>query len=256
MLNNRIFFYVLLILTCTACRPGTLSEEYQTIMIPENIVFTRFVTDTVYPDFSKSRMKILTFADSEGCMGCKLQLDKWKELIETVHAMKGDSISFLFFFDPLDLDEMSYLLFSSDFEYPVVIDSEKQMKNLNGFSSDITFLLDENNNVLILGNPVLDSDIKTLYLQKIKGEASTSDIKTTVEIEQTNIAVDNLKNGETESVFISIKNTGDAPLIIYGIDTSCGCVKADFEKGPLFREQNQPFYYRLHLPTLGFLVKQ
>ena len=50
------------------------------IRFPDNPVFTRFVTDTVPYRIPKTDYKVVVFVDSVGCISCKLQLPKWKDL--------------------------------------------------------------------------------------------------------------------------------------------------------------------------------
>lgn len=44
--------------------------------------------------------KILTYVDSVGCIGCKLQLTEWKKYIMEMDSLFDNSIQFLFFFSP------------------------------------------------------------------------------------------------------------------------------------------------------------
>ena len=60
--------------------------------------FTRYLTDTTNFQIPQSEYKVLVYVDSIGCTSCKLQLHKWKELIEyTDSATQGkSSVSLLF----------------------------------------------------------------------------------------------------------------------------------------------------------------
>lgn len=61
-----------------------LVSEWQgkQIVFPENSIFTRYLTDTTDYQIPQSEYKVLIYVDSIGCTSCKLQLHKWKELIE------------------------------------------------------------------------------------------------------------------------------------------------------------------------------
>lgn len=68
------------------------------IFFPEKSVFTRLVKDTAVLNISQATMKIVIYADTADCMGCKLQLNKWKEFMTAVSsATHNDTIPFLFF---------------------------------------------------------------------------------------------------------------------------------------------------------------
>ena len=89
-----------------------LVNEWQgkQILFPENAIFTRYLTDTTDYQIPQSDYKILVYVDSIGCTSCKLQLPKWKELIEYTDSMTQREVPFLFFFHPKDNKEIRYLL--------------------------------------------------------------------------------------------------------------------------------------------------
>lgn len=204
------------------------------IVFPKNSIFTRLMTDTTSFLFSQHKMKILIYADTTDCMGCKLQLNKWKEFMASVRSISKDTIPFLFFFYPKDKGEMEYLIQSENFDYPVCIDSDDQLNKLNQFSSDVTLLLDESNRVIAAGNPALDPDAKNVYMEMITGTKDVShSIKTTFETEQTNIDLGTFEKSEVKTIAVKVKNTGSAPLVIIDINTSCGCIAASFDKQPV-----------------------
>ena len=51
------------------------------IIYPDDLVFTTMGEDTVKWFLKDSRYTIVTYADSIGCMGCKLKLPVWKRLL-------------------------------------------------------------------------------------------------------------------------------------------------------------------------------
>ena len=64
---------------------------------------------------------------------------------------------FLFFFFPKRGTEIYQSLLADRFKYPVCIDEEDSLNKLNSFPSDMafqTFLLDKDNKVKAIGNPV------------------------------------------------------------------------------------------------------
>ena len=77
-----------------------LVKEWQgkQILFPENIVFTRFASDTTNFVIPTSDYKVLVFVDSIGCTSCKLQLSRWKEFIRYTDSISQKNIPFLFFF--------------------------------------------------------------------------------------------------------------------------------------------------------------
>lgn len=154
-----------------------LVNEWQgkQIVFPENLIFTRYLTDTTDFRIPQSEYKVLVYVDSIGCTSCKLQLHKWKELIEYTDSVTQEKVPFLFFFHSKDYKEIRYLLKRDGFDRPVCIDMDDRLNKLNKFPADMTFqtfLLDKNNKVAALGNPVHNTAIKDLYLKQITGKDS------------------------------------------------------------------------------------
>ena len=216
-----------------------LVNEWQgkQIVFPENSIFTRYLTDTTDYQIPQSEYKVLIYVDSIGCTSCKLQLHKWKELIEYTDSVTQNKVPFLFFFHPKDAKEIRYLLKRDGFDRPICIDLDDRLNKLNKFPADMTFqtfLLDQNNKVAILGNPVHNTAVKELYLKQITGKDSPNKNipKTTVEIAQTEIDFGTFDKSETKETTIEVKNTGESPLVIVDVNTTCGCTAATYDKRP------------------------
>lgn len=216
-----------------------LVNEWQgkQIVFPENLIFTRYLTDTTDYRIPQSEYKVLVYVDSIGCTSCKLQLHKWKELIEYTDSVTQEKIPFLFFFHSKDYKEIRYLLKCDGFDRPVCIDMDDRLNKLNKFPADMTFqtfLLDKNNKVAVLGNPVHNTAIKDLYLKQITGKDSPTKnmLKTTAEATQTEIDFGTFDKSEIKETTIEIKNTGNNPLVIVDVSTTCGCTAATYDKRP------------------------
>ena len=143
------------------------------IKFPAHSVFTIQGKDTVDFPYKGADYKVVTYVDSAGCTSCKLQLPRWKELVAEVDSLTDGRVPFLFYFHPKDMKELRYLTRRDDFTYPVCFDERDELNRLNQFPTDMTFqtfLLDKDNKVVAMGNPVLNPKIKDLYLGIIKGE--------------------------------------------------------------------------------------
>ena len=151
-----------------------LVQEWQgkEIKFPDNPIFTQYVKDTVDYQIPVSDYKVVMYVDSIGCVSCKLQLSRWKEFIGQVDSVCNKDIPFLFFFQPKDNQELRRILKIDNFSLPVCIDTEDRFNKLNHFPSDMmfqTFLLDKDNKVIVIGNPIHNLKERNLYLQKIAG---------------------------------------------------------------------------------------
>ena len=216
-----------------------LVSEWQgkQIVFPENSIFTRYLTDTTNYQIPQSEYKVLIYVDSIGCTSCKLQLHKWKELIEYTDSVTQKKVPFLFFFHPKDAKEIRYLLKRDGFDRPICIDLDDRLNKLNKFPADMTFqtfLLDKNNKVAVLGNPVHNTAVKDLYLKQITGKDTPNKNipKTIAKASQTDIDFGTFDKSEIKQTTIEVKNTGDSPLVIVDVSTTCGCTAATYDKRP------------------------
>lgn len=218
----------------------SLLQEWQgrELRFPSDEAFSVFGRDTV--DFSKEGMyKIVSYVDSSGCISCKLQLPVWKELIRQMDSL---SVPVLFYMHPKSRKEMIYILKQHLFDYPVCIDEHDALNRLNHFPADMafhTFLLDANNKVVAIGNPVHNPKVKELYLRIIRGEADG--VRPEKETAVTSVEVDSRKmdmgsfpwREERKAVFV-LHNTGEHPLAVHDVATSCGCTTVSYDKRPVW----------------------
>ncbi|WP_129697354.1 DUF1573 domain-containing protein [Parabacteroides goldsteinii] len=245
---KTVLLYILLITAFFSCDNEQKEKEKQIlqlvnewqgkqIVFPENTVFTRYLTDTTNYQIPQSEYKVLIYVDSIGCTSCKLQLHKWKELIEYTDSVTQNKVPFLFFFHPKDAKEIRYLLKRDGFDRPICIDLDDRLNKLNKFPADMTFqtfLLDKNNKVSVLGNPVHNTAVKDLYLKQITGKDTPNKNipKTIAEASQTDIDFGTFDKSETKETTIEVKNTGNSPLVIVDVSTTCGCTAATYDKHP------------------------
>lgn len=242
---KQILFILTIILSLVSCKENEkeritrLVNEWQgkEIKFPERMLFTRFVTDTVDYQIPQADHKVLVYLDSVGCTSCKLQLHKWKELIAYVDSATNSSVPFLFIFQSKDDKELRYILKRDDFDLPVCIDHDNQFNGQNNFPADITFqtfLLDRNNKIAVIGNPVHNLQVKELYLKQLTGKASPTAgmLKTTAEAVNPDIDFGTFPKSEEKTNVFEIRNTGDTPLVIVDVSTTCGCTAATFDKVP------------------------
>ena len=101
-----------------------------------------------------------------------------------------------------------------------------------------TFLLDKDNKVMAIGNPVHNPKIKELYMKILLGEetAETNDdtnLMTEVSINSTSLSLGNFDWEKEQKVVFTLENTGNKPLVIDAVSTSCGCTKVEYDKEPV-----------------------
>lgn len=205
--------------------------SHKRISFPDNPVFTRFVTDTVPYRIPKTGYKVVVFVDSVGCISCKLQLPKWKEFMHEVDSLGGGNVPFIFFFQTKDVRELRYILKRDNFLHPVCIDTEDIFNRLNRFPGEMmfqTFLVDSENRVRVIGNPIHNLSIKDLYLKEIAGIEAVSLPVTTIEADSAEYHYGVVGENMTASKKIILQNTGREVFRIKGITTSCDCMTAEY----------------------------
>ena len=208
------------------------------VKFPSRSVFTIQGRDTVDFEYAGADYKIVTYIDSVGCTSCKLQLPRWKQLVAEVDSLTGGRVPFLFYFHPKDMKELRYYTRRDDFTYPVCFDEKDELNRLNRFPSDMifqTFLLDKDNKVVAMGNPVLSPKVRELYLGLITGSRSSKSSGQITQVSVSQSVLDFgtfLKEEKQERTFV-LTNTGKGLLAVQDIVTSCGCTKVAYSKEPV-----------------------
>lgn len=124
--------------------------------------------------------KIVHYVDSVGCTSCKLNLLGWKDFITMLDSITNCKVPILFFIHFRQKRELKFVLKESSFDYPICMDKNNDFCRVNGLSSVPilrTFLLDKNNRVVAMGDPVNNPRVKELYIELIKGNKVQPELK-------------------------------------------------------------------------------
>lgn len=236
-------------ITCTlvfaGCQPKRSADVVEEVVnkwrgkeikIPEGIVFTRQGVDTVsYPGKDKP-YKILCYIDSVGCTSCKLKIEEWKTFITEVDSLLPEQVGYLFFFHPRRIKDVTAELYAAHFSIPVCIDRDDKLNRINLLPTQFeyqTFLLDKENKVLAIGNPINNSAVKELYLDLLLQRNPIKKISTQIELSTEEIEMGRIGETETGTATLTIRNTGKQPFVVIGFDTSCGCLTTHYDKTPV-----------------------
>ena len=188
-------------------------------------------------EWFQKEYKILMYVDSAGCSGCRLKLFEWKQLMKEADSLFHGQVGFLLFFQPKSTREMAYLFARDQFDYPVFMDISGAINRLNRFPKLMEFqcfLLNGDNQVLMVGNPVLNLKIWELYKTQIAGGRETEQKNlTTATVDKTIFEYGTIRKGSTNQAVFTFVNTGNHPMIIYRVSASCGCTSVDWEKRPV-----------------------
>ena len=235
---KKLLYISLLLSLLTACKENNkekfalLVQEWQgkEIVFPQDMAFSRFVTEPVDYRIPDAKYKVLVYVDSVGCTSCKLQLSKWQELIAHVDSATNGNVPFIFVFQSKDDRELRYILKCDNFDRPVCIDRNNRFNSSNRFPQDITFqtfLLDKDNKVKVIGNPVHNLAVRDLYLKQITGMQYQEALpKTTLETDKAEYDLGTVKEGTTKKQTVTVRNTGTSVFKLKGFTTSCDCTEA------------------------------
>ncbi|WP_417008631.1 DUF1573 domain-containing protein [Bacteroides congonensis] len=251
-----MFAGLLLVALCISCKNSNkdsitrLVNEWKDkkILIPSHFSLISYGDSLMREDsISRKDYTIVTYVDSLGCISCKLQLDKWKDFIHELDSIAKDKTSYLFVFHPKKRDnkELIDLLQRARFMYPVFIDSNDSFNKLNHFSNDImfqTFLIDKENTIIAIGNPIHNPKIKELYMNIIFGKQETFGAEerkyTKIMIDKKYMDLGTFDWKKQKSCEFILSNIGQELLVVDNVITSCGCTTVEYSKVPVQPEKS------------------
>lgn len=219
----------------------------KTIQFPDSICLTSYAGDTVMTKYTRERSSytILNYVDTIGCVSCRLQLPRWKTMMEELDSLYPTRVTCLMVFNPKGKRKLIKHLKNNQFNYFVYIDERDTLNRMNKFLNEEdfgTFLLDKNDKIVAIGNPVLKPRVRDLYFNIISGETVVSSIDkevlTVISFDKNKVDLGNFSwNKERETEFV-ISNVGKLPLVINDVITSCGCTTVDYTKKPVIPGDN------------------
>ena len=253
MTNLKIAIFFFLIISIAAFFNGCnrdsprneilqIVQEWQgkEILFPDNIIFTIHGIDTVTYEISSSPHKIVVYIDAVGCMSCRFHFDRWNKLIAEIDSLTNATVPVLFFFHAVaNPRTITRHLQMDSLNIPVVFDMQDELNRLNQFPTHQqfqTFLLDENNRVMLIGNPIYNSYIREMFLSTITAgryQAAARPTQTTqIEVAERIFDLGTIARGDVQVVTVPIKNVGNAPLLIFDTRVSCSCTRVAFDRQP------------------------
>lgn len=117
-----------------------------------------------------------------------------------------------------------------------VSDSFNKLNHLPSDDRFRTFLLDKGHKVIAIGNPVHNPKIKEIYLDIISGKemgAKKQEVTTKVKVSSMQLDFGSFDWEDIQTSTFLLQNTGQNPLIVQDITTSCGCTTVEYSKEPV-----------------------
>jgi len=130
----------------------------------------------------KGKMTLVVYSGPDECSPCNLKtMSQWYELQDSINRLYGSVVKYNFIFSPQNsqMEELEYNLQETICGHPLMIDTAgyflKRNPNIPKNPTTHTFLLDSCDNVILVGSPVKNPQIRSLlfraldsYLQKIE----------------------------------------------------------------------------------------
>ena len=182
MCRISIFFTLMLgVLLCCACvrnraQKQKLAEELhifqeKTIILPDNLLAKHFNDQEPDTSLLYRPLKMVVYLNQSGCEGCKLQ-GLWPTHIFILENKPFTKFGVVIILNPSHEESTNNLLKELRFRQTVFYDLDGSFERLNPHLPKNerfhTFLLDENNKVLLVGNPAGNEKLKKLYLSEIR----------------------------------------------------------------------------------------
>lgn len=244
---NRLFCYLIVFFCLASCMNMKEREileiikswDGREIVYPSEAVFVNIDGDTILKEEISRNYRIVNYVDSLECVSCELNMGAWRNFFSLIDSLNPGKVSFLFIFHPYKKNELLLTLKRAQFAYPICIDQDDLFNKKNHFPRDkrfCTFLLNSSNKVIAIGNPIHNPKIKELYLKIIQGQPIGEEkktIQTQVAMPETSFTFGDFPWQEAQTHSFGVKNTGNKPLVIQDVTTSCGCITVDFTKEPV-----------------------
>ncbi len=157
----------LLLLSCSK-----VSRDYdkllsKAIILPKQSHITFLGRDTLISKYYDSHYKLVVYADSTECSSCAInKMFLWNPTIDFTKKYNNDiRLHFIFYTSNVEITRLA--LRANSFDYPVMLDEIGEFERLNPHlpknKAMHTFLLDENNNVVLVGNPLHNPKIEKMF---------------------------------------------------------------------------------------------
>lgn len=182
---------LILVLIVIACK-----REDKVLIFPLNCDYLNCTDKSQIEDIENKPIKIVIWADSVGCTGCKLQLDTWKYVMQDFDSKFPNKIGYLFYLQFKEREDLEFILgiyedsedcyedelnevdsFDIRFPIPVIWDPLGNFGRNNSVEGYQCFIIDNHNRILYKGEPPFTPNRQEEYLKIINNYIKTLDDK-------------------------------------------------------------------------------
>lgn len=239
LLISLIAIFIVLVVSMNQYRISKKvnAETIISNMIGDTLFFPKYVVSQnqkilIDSILNNSEYKIVSYVDTSDCYSCHLQLKKWKEYISEISDDKNELQVLFVFGRGIIKDDAENLISMSNWNQPVIYDTNAKFYQQNKIPSQFNFqtmLIDNNNVIIAIGNPITNPRVKSLF-NKFMGKDISSEKITSVEFSCKKVVFDEMRKDSIYTRSIFIKNTGKEKLRLLEVSTSCDCVETLVKK--------------------------
>ena len=271
MMKFNTLIIVLFVLMVQASCKNRFEREAETVVrewtgktilnIPEDnyIVNNGDRLDTC--SLNRSEIMIVSYINQSEATSCMLHLHDWEKFISYIDSLTGKQVRCALVANPKNKYEFVDILEKYGFKHPIYIDEKDDFNRANHFPSKMsfhTFLVDKNNKVIFIGNPINSSGVRDSYIKIITGktlEHKKNKVKTEASILVPKVDLGYIKHGAIRKVCVDILNKGNNNLVLQDVKTSCGCITVNYDKHPVMPNKSGRIEITYHATNNGYFNK-
>lgn len=148
--------------------------QSKVIRLPSKGLIIRQGIELQKVDVNEEVLKLVVYVDSVECTACAINhIDSWGPFVDYAEQF-NNQLRFYFIFSPMkkELRGIELMISNTMFDYPILLDTLGEFEKLNPHlpknGTFHTFLLDENNNVILVGNPLRNKKIKDMLYKIVE----------------------------------------------------------------------------------------
>lgn len=142
------------------------------ILLPDSLDLVFYNINSHFDYYGTNSLRIVSYMNGD-CGDCIKRLAEWEKLFKEYNYLK--KVNLLLFIFARDYTYIESVIDDSKLNLPVIFDYENQYIKINSLPVDFqfrTFLLNEFDNILCIGNPTYSEELRKVYQDKILSYSS------------------------------------------------------------------------------------
>lgn len=231
-----VFLVFLFILSCNK-NNNINNESYgKKVVLSNEFNMNQYNKIMLKNNFESKNFKIISFMDSVPHEN--YSFTEWNKFMKELDLITSGGVGLVFVVTKPKRINLDSCLYKRG-NFLVLIDSIGKINSINKslIEKSSCFLLNYNNEIQVAGDPILEINIKDMYINYIN---ENKNIERKHSITYVDFSSDSILIGDVKSFSniireINLTNIGKCPLIINQILTTCGCTKVEFEYRPIYQ---------------------